>query len=398
MTSKAVLTMQRVLKAALVAALVLTLTAGAFVGGALFERMRSPLLPGTDGSALQALVGEVQGVIKADALRPSAEASQTKGAIEGLLASLEDTYAAYFDPSANKEFQMDAKGEFFGVGMTVGMEENTPTIGMVFKDSPAQKAGIKAGDHIVAVDGVRKTWTLDEVVGRIRGPAGTKVTIEMARDDVVKPLSFTITRARITIPNIMSEMVGKDVGHLRLMGFNERTAEDLRTEIKALDAKGARGFVLDLRGNPGGLLSSAIAVTSLFVESGVVVRVDERGQPETEEMALGGVATTKPLTVLIDGNSASASEIVAGALQDYKRATVIGEKSYGKGSVQVIRELSNGGAVKLTNAHYLTPKGRIIDGKGVVPDIALKMDPKLAAEQSTDTQLKKAAEVVRAAF
>jgi carboxyl-terminal processing protease len=375
--------MQRVLKAALVAALVLTLSAGAFVGGALFERMRSPL-PGADGTgtALQELVGEVQGIIKADALRPSAETSQTQVTIDGLLASLEDTYAAYYDPNANKEFQMDAKGEFFGVGMTVGMEEGTPTIGMVFKDSPAMKAGIKAGDHIVAVDGVRKSWQLDEVVSKIRGPIGTKVTIQMARDGAAKPLSFTITRARITIPNIMGEMVGKDVGHLRLMGFNERTAEDLRTEIKALEAKGARGFVLDLRGNPGGLLSSAVGVTSLFVESGVIVRVDERGQPETEE--------------LIDGNSASASEIVAGALQDYKRATIVGEKSYGKGSVQVIRQLSNGGAVKLTNAHYLTPKGRVIDGKGVVPDVALKMDPKLAAEQATDTQLKKAAEVVRA--
>jgi carboxyl-terminal processing protease len=391
--------MQRVLKAALVAALVLTIGAGSFVGGALFERMRSPLVPGaTAGNNVQELVGEVQRIIAADALKPSSEESQTKAALEGLLGSLEDTYAAYFDPNANKEFQMDAKGEFFGVGMTVGMEEDTPTIGMVFKDSPAMKAGIKAGDHIVAVDGVRKKWALDEVVSKIRGPAGTKVTIEMARDGVAKPLSFTITRARITIPNIMGEMVGKDVGHLRLMGFNELTAEDLRKEIKSLEGKGARGFVLDLRGNPGGLLNSAIAVSSLFVESGVIVRVDERGQPETEEMALGGVATTKPLVVLIDGNSASASEIVAGALQDYKRATIIGEKSYGKGSVQVIRELSNGGAVKLTNAHYLTPKGRVIDGKGVVPDIALKMDPKLAAEQSTDTQLKKAAEVVRAKF
>jgi carboxyl-terminal processing protease len=390
--------MQRVLKAALVAALVLTLTAGAFVGGALYERLRSPLIPGTSAGNVQELVGEVQDIIAADALKPSAETSQTKAAIEGMLASLEDTYAAYFDPNANKEFKMDSKGEFFGVGMTVGMEEDTPTIGMVFKGSPAEKAGIKAGDHTVDGDGVRKKWALDEVVSKIRGPAGTKVTIEMARDGVAKPLSFTITRARITIPNIMSEMVGKDVGHLRLMGFNELTAEDLRKEITALEAKGARGFVLDLRGNPGGLLSSAIAVSSLFVESGVIVRVDERGQPETEEMALGGVATTRPLAVLIDGNSASASEIVAGALQDYKRATIVGEKSYGKGSVQVIRELSNGGAVKLTSAHYLTPKGRVIDGKGVVPDIALKMDPKLAAEQATDTQLKTAAEVVRARF
>jgi carboxyl-terminal processing protease len=390
--------MQRFLKAALVATLVLTLGTGAFVGGALFERMRSPIVPGTSSSHVQQLVGEVQGIIAADALKPSSEDSQTKGALDGLLTSLDDKYAEYFDPKANSEFQMDAKGEFFGVGMTVGMEEDTPTIGTVFKDSPAQKAGIKTGDRIIGVDGVRKKWALDEVVGRIRGPLGTKVTIEMSRDGAAQLLTFTITRARITIPNIMSEMVGRDVGHLRLMGFNERTAEDLRAEIKALEAKGARGLVLDLRGNPGGLLSSAVGVTSLFVESGVIVRVDERGKPETEEMALGGVATTKPLVVLIDGSSASASEIVAGALQDYKRATIVGEKSYGKGSVQAIRPLSNGGAVKLTNAHYLTPKGRVIDGRGVVPDVVVTMDPKLAAESATDIQLKKAVEVVRKAF
>jgi carboxyl-terminal processing protease len=382
--------MQRFLKAALVATLVLTLGTGAFVGGALFERMRSPIVPGTSSSHVQQLVGEVQGIIAADALKPSSEDSQTKGALDGLLTSLDDKYAEYFDPKANSEFQMDAKGEFFGVGMTVGMEEDTPTIGTVFKDSPAQKAGIKTGDRIIGVDGVRKKWALDEVVGRIRGPLGTKVTIEMSRDGAAQLLTFTITRARITIPNIMSEMVGRDVGHLRLMGFNERTAEDLRAEIKALEAKGARGLVLDLRGNPGGLLSSAVGVTSLFV--------DERGKPETEEMALGGVATTKPLVVLIDGSSASASEIVAGALQDYKRATIVGEKSYGKGSVQAIRPLSNGGAVKLTNAHYLTPKGRVIDGRGVVPDVVVTMDPKLAAESATDIQLKKAVEVVRKAF
>jgi carboxyl-terminal processing protease len=390
--------MQRFLKAALVATLVLTLGTGAFVGGALFERMRSPIVPGTSSSHVQQLVGEVQGIIAADALKPSSEDSQTKGALDGLLTSLDDKYAEYFDPKANSEFQMDAKGEFFGVGMTVGMEEDTPTIGTVFKDSPAQKAGIKTGDRIIGVDGVRKKWALDEVVGRIRGPLGTKVTIEMSRDGAAQLLTFTITRARITIPNIMSEMVGRDVGHLRLMGFNERTAEDLRAEIKALEAKGARGLVLDLRGNPGGLLSSAVGVTSLFVESGVIVRVDERGKPETEEMALGGVATTKPLVVLIDGSSASASEIVAGALQDYKRATIVGDKSYGKGSVQAIRPLSNGGAVKLTNAHYLTPKGRVIDGRGVVPDVVVTMDPKLAAESATDIQLKKAVEVVRKAF
>jgi carboxyl-terminal processing protease len=393
--------MKRIVKAAVAAALVLAVGAGSFVGGALFERMRGSVLPTIIGSSTSAqdLVGEVQGIIRSDALKPSSEESMTTGAVEGLLASLEDTYAAYFDPKANKEFKMDAMGEFFGVGMSLGMRETTPTVVSVFKDTPAEKAGLKAEDQITAVDGVRKKkWELDQVVAMIRGPRGTEVTIEVFRPETGKTLTFKVTRDRITIPNIMAEMVGRDVGLIRLMGFNELAADDVRAKMTELEGKGAKGFILDLRENPGGLLSSAVAVSSLYVESGVIVRVDERGKPEAEEMALGDAATDKPLVVLIDGYSASASEIVAGALQDYKRATIVGETSYGKGSVQAVRELSNGGSVKLTNAHYLTPKSRVIDGKGVVPDVVVKMEPKLQATRETDTQLKKAIEVLRAKF
>jgi carboxyl-terminal processing protease len=393
--------MQRILKAVVAAALVLTVGAGSFVGGALFERIRSslPTIGSSSSSPAQDLVGEVQGIIRADALKPSSEESMTTGAIDGLLASLEDTYAAYFDPKANTEFKMDSQGEFFGVGMSVGMQESTPTVMTVFKDTPAEKAGLKAEDQILSVDGVRKKkWQLDQVVGMIRGPRGTQVTIEVLRPGEAKPRTFKVTRDRITIPNIMAEMVGTDVGLIRLMQFNELAADDIRAKMAELTGKGAKGFILDLRENPGGLLSSAISVSSLYVESGVIVRVDERGKPESQEMALGNVATDKPLVVLIDENSASASEIVAGALQDYKRATIVGSKSYGKGSVQVIRELSNGGSVKLTNAHYLTPQSRVIDGKGVTPDVVVTMESKLQAKRETDTQLKKALEVLRAKF
>lgn len=396
--------MQRILKAALAVALAVTLGASAFIGGALFERFTTngvPLPQGvtTSPGSLPALVGEVQRIMTADALKQTTEESMTTNAIDGLLLSLGDKYAAYYDPKMNKEFEMDTKGEFFGVGMTVGMKENTPTISSVFKGTPAEKAGLKSGDQIFSVDGVHKAkWEIDDVVGRIRGPLGTKVTVVVFRPDANKQLSFTMTRERIAIPNIMSEMVGKDVGLIRIMQFNALAADDIRKAIGELDKKGAKGFVLDLRENPGGLLSSAVGVSSLFVESGVIVRVDERGKPESTESALGDKATDKPLVVLIDANSASASEIVAGALQDYKRATIIGEKSYGKGSVQVIRQLSNGGAVKLTNAHYLTPKSRVIDGVGVVPDITVVMDPKLQAKKETDTQLQRALAVLRAKF
>lgn len=392
--------MQRLLKTTLAVVLSLTIAAGGFLGGALYERSTGGVLPvSPSASNFNELLNEVRSIVRRDALKPSSEESMTTGAIEGLLGSLGDTYATYFDPKANKEFAMDTKGEFFGVGMSLGMRDNTPTVSTVFKGTPAEKAGIKAGDQIVAVDGVRKKkWALDDVVGRIRGPIGTKVTIEVFRPDPGATHTFTMTRERITIPNVMTEMVGRDVGLIRLMQFNALVTDELRRAIGELEGKGAKGFVIDLRENPGGLLSSAVGVSSLFVDSGVIVRIDERGKPETKEMALGNVATTKPLVILIDGNSASASEIVAGALQDYGRATIVGEKSYGKGSVQVIRQLSNGGAVKLTNAHYLTPKGRTIDGVGVVPDIIVVMDPKLQAKRETDIQLARALEAVRARF
>ncbi|HEX9094199.1 MAG TPA: S41 family peptidase [Coriobacteriia bacterium] len=393
--------MNRIVKVLLAAVLLIVMALGGFVGGAVFERLQGPLVSslGPKSSDTVGLVGDVRELINNEALQVPSETSMTIGAIGGLLSSLDDTYAAYFDPKAFQEFTLDSKGEFFGVGMSLGLHEGTPTVVAVFDGTPAFKAGIKAGDAIVSIDGKRDPkWTLDDYVSRIRGPIGTKVTLVLSREGAAGPLTFTVTRDRITIPNVMSEMIGKDVGHIRLMSFNERSAEDVRSALKELEGKGAKGFILDLRGNPGGLLRSAVQVSSLFVESGVIVRVDERGKPEQQEFAVGDLATTKPLVLLVDGNSASASEIVAGALQDYARATIVGETTFGKGSVQTIRDLSNGGAVKFTTAHYLTPKKRVINKKGVTPDVISPMDPKLQADKKTDTQLTKAAEVLRGKF
>ena len=393
--------MERVLKAGIAVIVVFAIALAGFIVGAIFERVQSPSIPmvgqlTSGGSDLPTLVDDVAGIIKKEALEPSSDDSMTAGALSGMLSSLGDPYSSYFDPADYKEFQLDSKGEFFGVGMTLGSQDGTPVVVNVFKGTPAEKAGLEAGDVIVSIDGVRKkNWDIDDVVGRIRGPKGTKVTVEVRRDEAVSTLKFTLTRDRITIPNVMSEMIGKDVGHIRLMQFNERSASEVRDAMSELAGKGARGFILDLRGNPGGLLRSSIEVASLYIQSGVIVRVDERGKPESEEMALGSVATDKPLVLLVDGNSASASEIVAGALQDYKRATLVGEKTYGKGSVQTVRDLRNGGAIKLTTAHYLTPKKRVINKKGVMPDIVVKMAPKMQAAAATDTQLKKAVEVLR---
>lgn len=403
--------MSRLLKA-IVAFLALCLVASlAFLGGVLVERSASPYATPTvgqttgtgsaaPGSDAGKLVDEVRGVIKREALKPSPDASITTNAVRGALDSLGDPYAEYFDPQAFERFQSDSEGEFFGIGITVqSNDKGQPYVVKPIDGTPAAKAGLKAGDIIVSIDGVTKAkWPIDDVVRRIRGPEGTKVKLTLLRPSTSKSYTVTLTRARINIPNVMSEMIGSDVGYMRLGTFNRNAADDIRAAITKLDGKGAKGFILDLRENPGGLLDVAVDVSSLFVKDGVIVRVDARGKPEEEHRASGDVATDKPLVVLVDGHSASASEIVAGALQDYARAKLVGDKSFGKGSVQDVVQLDNGGAVKLTVAHYLTPKKRVIDKKGVTPDFVVKMDISLQEDKKTDTQLQKALSVLRGQF
>jgi carboxyl-terminal processing protease len=388
----------------LVASLVIILVAvGFFLGGVLFAGSLG-VVPyfGSVASSSTAdsgvLLDRVQSIIEQSALVPSSEESITTNAIRGALESLGDPYAAYYDAQQYSDLRTDQTGEFFGIGVTLGLtKDGQPTAATVFDNTPAKRAGLKTGDVFTAVDGVRKTkWDLDEFVRLVRGPAGTKVTLEITRAGQ-KPFSVTLTRERITVPNTMTKMYG-EVGYVRLMTFNELSAKDVADAIKGFDAKGAKGYILDLRGNPGGLLGSAVQVSSIFVENGVIVRVDERGKPEEEQRALGGAITTKPLVVLVDEGSASASEIVTGALKDYGRATIVGVTTYGKGSVQSVIPLDNGGAVKLTIAHYLTPLSKVIDKVGVVPDVVVTMDPALQASDTTDTQLKRALEVARSKF
>jgi carboxyl-terminal processing protease len=344
------------------------------------------------------LIDRVETIIEQNALVPSSEESITNNAIRGALESLGDPYAAYYDAQQYAELRLDQTGEFFGIGVTLGLnKDNQPVAVTVFDKTPAKRAGLKTGDVFTAVDGARKAaWNLDDFVALVRGPAGTKVTLEVTRPKT-KPFNVTLTRERIAVPNTMTKMYG-DVGYVRLMTFNELSATDVVDAIKGFDAKGAKGYILDLRGNPGGLLESAVQVSSLFIENGVIVRVDERGKPEEEDRALGGAITSKPLVLLVDDMSASAAEIVTGAMKDYGRATIVGVTTYGKGSVQSVIPLDNGGAVKLTIAHYLTPLSKVIDKVGVTPDVVVKMDPQLQASADTDTQLKRALEVVRAKF
>jgi carboxyl-terminal processing protease len=266
--------MNRGIKALIAALVVLSVASSAFLGGVLFQRaadygavpsVSSVLSGAPSASPDDALLDQVRGIIKSDALKPSGDESITAGAITGMLASLDDTYAAYFDPKSFKEFQADAKGEFFGIGVSIGLsKDNQPQVSSVFEGTPAAKAGLKPGDVFASIDGVSKPkWDLEDVVNRVRGPLGTKVALMVTRNGGT-PFKVEIVRDRIMVPNVSKKMYGS-VGYVALMSFNERSAQDLRDAITALDKSGAKGYVLDLRGNPGGLLRSAVDVASIFV-------------------------------------------------------------------------------------------------------------------------------------
>jgi carboxyl-terminal processing protease len=392
--------MHRGTKAFIASLVVIVVAAGSFLGGVLYSNFGGMVstvgpLVGSRSTDLGTLVDQVDAIIAKNALVPSPETSITANAVQGMLNSLDDTYAVYYDPQQYADLKSDQKGEFFGIGVSIGLNKGgQPYAVRVFASTPASRAGLKAGDVFTAVGSVRKTkWDLEQFVNLVRGPIGTTVTVEVTRAGKA-PFAVTLTRDRITVPNTMTKLYG-DVGYVRLMTFNERSAEDVATALKGFDAKGAKGYVLDLRENPGGLLTSAVDVASLFVKQGVIVRVDERGKPEEQDFATGVKITDKPLVVLVDAMSASASEIVTGALKDYGRATIVGVTTYGKGSVQTVLPVSNGGAVKLTIAHYLTPNKHAINGIGVLPDVVVKMDPKLQVDAAKDTQLQRALAVLR---
>jgi carboxyl-terminal processing protease len=381
----------------------LALVLGSFAAGVMFVHA-VPNWAGLLGmevpdSSLGEKVEEVEQLLDQNALAPSDEDSKTAGAVQGLLDALADPYATYFDPEYYEYFNDQTDGEFYGVGITISEREGTVYVVTVFEGSPAEKAGVKPDDEIVTIDEItREQWTLDEVVNLVRGPEGTMVDVTVYRPDEEKEIPLKIERAKISIPNVMARMEGEDVGYVRLLNFNNLSAEDLRDALADLEGQGAKGFVIDVRDNPGGLLAESVDVASLFIPEGVIVRVEERDRPEVEHHATGDVETDAPIAVLINENSASASEVFAGAVQDYDRGAIVGETSFGKGSVQTVEPLSFGGAVKFTIAHYLTPLGRVIDGVGVEPDVAVEMDAELQQDEEKDAQLKKAAEILREEF
>ncbi len=297
--------------------------------------------------------------------------------VTALVNALGEPHSEYLTPTQNKRLEQDLSGTFYGVGFTLREDKGRPMVVSVIKGSPSDKAGIKAGDIIMSVDGKdTKGESLDTVVLQIRGKQGTKVKLGVMRG--TKTTTYSITREKIQIPDFESKMVDGKYGLLTLYEFNKGVGDKVRAAVKDLQAQGAQGFILDLRNNPGGLLDEAVNVASVFLPPGTpIVAIQNKGQKRTEYVARGGQETTKPLVILANSGSASASEIVTGALKDDGRAVVVGTKTYGKGSVQNVFTTGEGGAVKLTISLYYLPKGESIDGKGITPDVvvAVKGDP-----------------------
>jgi len=316
-----------------------------------------------------------------------------EGAIKGMIESLEDPHSHWMDPRTYKEMETEKEGEFGGLGIQITIKDNFLTIVSPLEGTPASKAGIEPGDRIIKIEGKSTQGiTLIEAMEKLRGEPGTQVKITIQREGEKKYLDFNLTRTIIKFPNIMQRMLPNDIGYIKIMGFtNENTDEDLKAALAQLKDGKIEGLILDLRYNPGGLLSQAIEVADEFLDSGIIVSTKGRDSSQNRiyHARPGGEAVYMPLVVLINGGSASASEIVAAAIKDHNRGVLIGTKSFGKGTVQSIIPLTNEGAIALTTAKYYTPSGESIEGKGIEPYLKVEAFKPTEEEKNTLAQLKK---------
>ena len=318
------------------------------------------------------LFGEVLEKISKEYVDEVDQSKSMDSAINGLLQSL-DPYSAYMTPESFEGMQTETSGEFGGLGIEVGMEAGVVKVISPIDNTPASKAGLKAGDYIVKINNTQvQGKSLMEAVDLMRGPVGSSIEITVRRRGVKKALIFNIMREVIQVQSVKSELIDNNVGYIRLTSFNENSSEQIKDKINKLKKnKDLKGYILDLRNNPGGLLSQAIKISDFFLENGEIVSTRSRQASENRKWFAkkGDLTNGKTLIILINYGSASASEIVAGALKDHKRAIILGENSYGKGSVQSIIPLKNRGAIRLTIAKYYLPSGKSISEVGVTPDI-----------------------------
>lgn len=326
------------------------------------------------------LFGDVFERVRADYVEKPDDAKLIEAAINGMLSSL-DPHSTYMDAKDFRDMQVQTRGQFGGLGIEVTMEDGLVKVVAPIDDTPAAKAGVQAGDLITKLDGDEvKGLTLSQAVEKMRGAVATPIKLTIIRKGQDKPLELTLTRDIINIKSVRARVEDGDIGYIRITSFSEQTGDGLKKAIedltKQIGEDKLKGFIVDLRNNPGGLLDQAIEVSDTFLDRGEIVSTRGREADETERRNArpGDLAKGKPVIVLINGGSASASEIVAGALQDHKRATILGSLSFGKGSVQTVIPVSGNAAIKLTTARYYTPSGRSIQAKGISPDIELVQD------------------------
>lgn len=336
---------------------------------------------------------EVYGRIRQDYVEAVPDNKLLENAIRGMLEGL-DPHSTYLDQEQYNELKVGTTGQFGGLGIEVGLENGFVKVISPIDDTPAQKAGIKAGDLIIRLDDKPvKGMSLNDAVKTMRGEPGSKIVLTVVREGLEQPLKLEIIRDIIKVKSVKSRLLEKGYGYVRISSFQAKTGENVEDAIAELTKDGAlNGLVLDLRNNPGGVLNAAVAVSDAFLNDGLVVYTD--GRIEDSKMKFnatpGDILNGAPIVVLTNAGSASASEIVAGALQDHKRAIIMGEKTFGKGSVQTVLPTSNGGAVKLTTARYYTPSGRSIQAEGITPDVPISKVKLEMAQQSEFGPLKEA--------
>jgi carboxyl-terminal processing protease len=347
------------------------------------------------------MLADVLERVKHEYVNPVDDHQLLQAAIRGMVSSL-DPYSAYLDGEEYDEVKISSSGQYSGVGIEVSMEDDEVVVVSPFEGSPAAAAGIRTGDIIATIDGIPvNTTTLADTIGRMRGKEGTTVKIGILREGSAEPLQFTLKRSRVELHSVRSELLEPGMGYVRISQFSETTGDDLEAALKELRKRNAaplKGLVLDLRNNPGGVLEAAVAVSDTFLDSGVIVTAKGRTPESKFEMDAtpGDALNGAPIVVLINGGSASAAEIVAGALKDNHRAKLMGRTTFGKGSVQTVIPLAGDRAIKLTTSLYYTPSGISINHRGIAPDIELERDPKPEPAPADAPLLQRDAEVRRA--
>lgn len=331
-------------------------------------------------------------LIKEDYIETVQDKEVIYGAIRGMLSTL-DPHSVFMPPDVYKELKVDTEGRFGGVGLEVTVKNNNLTVITPMEGTPAQKAGIHEGDRILKIDGVStKELGLAESVRKMRGNRGSRVNLQLLHENSKEPFEVTLVRDIIKIRSVRSEILDDEFGYIRISTFQEKTSEELKKALTDLHKKSKnslKGLILDLRNNPGGLLDEAVNVSDLFLDSGTIVTTASRIQEIDKRVATKkDLQPTYPIVIIVNGGTASAAEIVAGALQDHKRATILGTQTFGKGSVQTVFELGDGSALKLTIAKYFTPNGRSIQAEGITPDIVVYSQKNIASAKAYDRFLR----------